>query len=107
MPGSPISGLLAHLNPSQLAANPGIVQTYEALLGGGQEHVRLENGDATGPFIRDEPVDDSVVVRGDPSARQRESRVLHERTGGSLHHLSADQRTDRDDWCGAVVEGFD
>lgn len=34
MPGSPISGLLQHLQPSQLAANPGIVQTYQALLGG-------------------------------------------------------------------------
>jgi peptide/nickel transport system permease protein len=39
MPGSPISGLLAHLNPSQLAANPGIVQTYEALLGGGHNSI--------------------------------------------------------------------
>src|SRR6478672_13763794 len=39
MPGSPISGLLAHLNPSQLAANPGIVQTYEALLGGGDHTI--------------------------------------------------------------------
>jgi peptide/nickel transport system permease protein len=39
MPGSPISGLLAHLNPSQLAANPGIVQTYEALLGGGHHSI--------------------------------------------------------------------
>ena len=34
MPGSPIAGLLQHLSPAQLAANPGIVQTYEALLGG-------------------------------------------------------------------------
>src|SRR6476646_510207 len=39
MPGSPISWLLAHLNPSQLAANPGIVQTYEALLGGGHNSI--------------------------------------------------------------------
>jgi peptide/nickel transport system permease protein len=39
MPGSPISGLLAHLNPSQLAANPGLVQTYEALLGGGHNSI--------------------------------------------------------------------
>jgi peptide/nickel transport system permease protein len=39
MPGSPIAGLLQHLNPSQLAANPGIVQTYEALLGGGHHSI--------------------------------------------------------------------
>jgi peptide/nickel transport system permease protein len=35
MPGSPLGGLLQHLTPSQLSANPGIVQTYQALLGGG------------------------------------------------------------------------
>ena len=35
MPGDPIAGLLAHLNPSQLAANPGLIDTYRALLGGG------------------------------------------------------------------------
>jgi peptide/nickel transport system permease protein len=34
MPGSPLGGLLQHLSPAQLAANPGIIQTYEALLGG-------------------------------------------------------------------------
>lgn len=39
MPGSPIAGLLAHLTPSQLSANPGIVQTYEALLGGGHHSI--------------------------------------------------------------------
>src|SRR5947208_2506188 len=39
MPGDPISGLLAHLQPSQLAANPGLVQTYEALLGGGHHTI--------------------------------------------------------------------
>jgi peptide/nickel transport system permease protein len=39
MPGSPIAGLLAHLSPAQLAANPGIVQTYQALLGGGHHSV--------------------------------------------------------------------
>src|SRR6266496_2162306 len=31
MPGSPLGGLLAHLNPSQLSANPGVLQTYEAI----------------------------------------------------------------------------
>ena len=39
MPGDPISGLLAHLNPSQLAANPGLIQTYQALLGGGHHSI--------------------------------------------------------------------
>ena len=39
MPGSPLAGLLQHLSPSQLAANPGIVQTYEALLGGGNNSI--------------------------------------------------------------------
>ncbi len=39
MPGSPISGLLQHLSPAQLAANPGIVQTYQALLGGGHNSI--------------------------------------------------------------------
>jgi peptide/nickel transport system permease protein len=39
MPGDPIAGLLAHLNPSQLAANPGLIQTYQALLGGGHNSI--------------------------------------------------------------------
>src|SRR3954468_13423697 len=39
MPGDPIAGLLAHLNPSQLAANPGLIQTYQALLGGGHHSI--------------------------------------------------------------------
>jgi peptide/nickel transport system permease protein len=39
MPGDPISGLLAHLQPAQLAANPGLVQTYQALLGGGHHSI--------------------------------------------------------------------
>jgi peptide/nickel transport system permease protein len=39
MPGDPIGGLLQHLSPAQLAANPGIIQTYEALLGGGHHSV--------------------------------------------------------------------
>jgi peptide/nickel transport system permease protein len=34
MPGDPIGGVLQHLSPAQISANPGIVQTYEALLGG-------------------------------------------------------------------------
>jgi peptide/nickel transport system permease protein len=39
MPGDPIAGLLAHLNPAQLAANPGLIQTYQALLGGGHHSI--------------------------------------------------------------------
>jgi peptide/nickel transport system permease protein len=39
MPGSPLAGLLQHLNPSQLSANPGILQTYEALLGGSHHSI--------------------------------------------------------------------
>src|SRR5262245_54534186 len=34
MPGDPVSGLLAHLTPAQIQANPGIVQEFETLLGG-------------------------------------------------------------------------
>jgi peptide/nickel transport system permease protein len=36
MPGDPIGGVLQHLSPSQIQSNPGIVQTYRALLGGGK-----------------------------------------------------------------------
>jgi peptide/nickel transport system permease protein len=36
MPGDPIGGVLQRLSPAQIAANPGIVQTYQALLGGGK-----------------------------------------------------------------------
>ena len=39
MPGSPIAGILQHLTPAQLASNPGIVQTYEALVGGGHNSI--------------------------------------------------------------------
>jgi peptide/nickel transport system permease protein len=39
MPGSPLGGLLQHLTPSQLSANPGIIQTYQALLGGGHHSI--------------------------------------------------------------------
>lgn len=39
MPGSPIDGILQHLTPAQLSANPGIVQTYEALVGGGHNSI--------------------------------------------------------------------
>src|SRR5579884_936455 len=35
MPGSPIGGILQHLTPSQLQANPGLIQTYEKIFGGG------------------------------------------------------------------------
>ena len=36
MPGDPIGGVLQRLSPAQIQANPGIVQTYQALLGGGK-----------------------------------------------------------------------
>jgi peptide/nickel transport system permease protein len=39
MPGSPLGGILQHLSPSQIQANPGIIQTYEALLGGGHHSI--------------------------------------------------------------------
>ena len=39
MPGSPIGGILQRLSPSQIQSNPGIIQTYEALLGGGNKSV--------------------------------------------------------------------
>ena len=39
MPGDPIGGILQHLSPSQLAANPGIIKTYQALLGGGNHSI--------------------------------------------------------------------
>src|SRR5438046_845836 len=34
MPGDPVNGLLQHLTPSQISANPGIVHEFETLLGG-------------------------------------------------------------------------
>src|SRR3954471_3897200 len=37
MPGNPVGGILQHLTPSQLAANPGIIKTYETLVGGGNQ----------------------------------------------------------------------
>src|SRR3981189_1104061 len=39
MPGDPIGGILQRLSPSQIQANPGIVQTYQALLGGGNQSI--------------------------------------------------------------------
>jgi peptide/nickel transport system permease protein len=35
MPGSPLAGLMQHMSPAQLSTNPGLLKTYEALLGGG------------------------------------------------------------------------
>src|SRR5277367_3423814 len=34
MPGSPIGGILQHLSPQQIQANPGIIETYEKIFGG-------------------------------------------------------------------------
>src|SRR4051795_2614392 len=39
MPGDPLGGLLAHLSPAQLSANPGLLHTYQALLGGGDNSI--------------------------------------------------------------------
>jgi peptide/nickel transport system permease protein len=39
MPGNPIGGILQHLSPSQISANPGIIQTYQTLLGGGHQSI--------------------------------------------------------------------
>src|SRR5580765_6911289 len=36
MPGDPIGGVLQRLSPAQIAAKPGIVQSYQARLGGGK-----------------------------------------------------------------------
>jgi peptide/nickel transport system permease protein len=35
MPGDPVGGIMARLTPAQIQSNPGIVQTYRKLLGGG------------------------------------------------------------------------
>jgi len=37
MPGDPIGGVLQHLSPAQIQANPGIIATYQKLLGGGHK----------------------------------------------------------------------
>jgi peptide/nickel transport system permease protein len=39
MPGSPIGGILQHLSPAQIQANPGIIATYEKLVGGGHQPI--------------------------------------------------------------------
>jgi peptide/nickel transport system permease protein len=39
MPGDPIGGVLQHLSPAQIQANPGIIQTYRDLLGGGDQSI--------------------------------------------------------------------
>ena len=39
MPGDPIGGVLQRLSPSQIQSNPGIIKTYEALLGGGHHSI--------------------------------------------------------------------
>src|SRR5919204_4797283 len=44
MPGDPIGGVLQHLSPAQIQSNPGIVQTYQALLGGGKHSIWQDYG---------------------------------------------------------------
>src|ERR1700743_1637027 len=36
MPGDPVGGVISHLSPAQIQANPGIIRTYQQLLGGGK-----------------------------------------------------------------------
>jgi peptide/nickel transport system permease protein len=36
MPGDPVGGVISHLSPAQIQGNPGIIQTYRNLLGGGK-----------------------------------------------------------------------
>jgi peptide/nickel transport system permease protein len=39
MPGDPLGGLLQHVTPAQLSANPELLHTYQALLGGGDNSI--------------------------------------------------------------------
>jgi peptide/nickel transport system permease protein len=39
MPGDALGGILSHLSPAQISANPGIVETYKLLLGGGDNSI--------------------------------------------------------------------
>src|SRR5213596_3015834 len=39
MPGDPVAGLLQHLSPAQLASNPGLIETYRAMLGGSHHSI--------------------------------------------------------------------
>ena len=39
MPGDPIGGVLQRLSPAQIQSNPGIIKTYQALLGGGHHSI--------------------------------------------------------------------
>ena len=36
MPGDPAGGMLARLDPAQIQSNPGIIETYRRMLGGGR-----------------------------------------------------------------------
>jgi peptide/nickel transport system permease protein len=39
MPGNPIGGVLQHMSSAQIASNPGLIKTYQALLGGGHHTI--------------------------------------------------------------------
>jgi peptide/nickel transport system permease protein len=39
MPGDPIGGILQRLSPSQIQSNPGIIEKYQELLGGGHQSI--------------------------------------------------------------------
>ena len=44
MPGDPLGGILQHLSPAQIQSNPGIIKTYQTLLGGGDQSKRSHVG---------------------------------------------------------------
>jgi peptide/nickel transport system permease protein len=50
MPGDPIGGILQHLSPAQIQSNPGIIETYRALLGGGHRVATLNFGISTSNY---------------------------------------------------------
>jgi len=37
MPGDPAGGMLARMSSAQIASNPGIIETYRRMLGGGDQ----------------------------------------------------------------------
>ena len=49
MPGDPIGGILQHLSPAQIQSNPGIIKTYQALLGGGDQSIWSAYGAVPAP----------------------------------------------------------
>ena len=96
MPGDPIGGILQHLSPAQIQSNPGIIKTYQALLGGGHQSIwsaygqylhrvmTLDFGISTSNYPT--KVSD-VVARTLPYSRSEERRVGKEcRSRWSPYH---------------------